>query len=150
MVSPLVTRSFLELTQHLFTCSGWELDKTVIQPIRQVVPRSSIRGFKDDYYHVDADVVLLEGEVHAGRKPVSIMLHFRSHTCSDLISLFCQKGAMRFTDDRARFEFASMAVHAFIQPQPILALAEILAARMRQLNDGRLWMGAHMRRGDCE
>ena len=57
---------------------------------------------------------------------------------------------MRFTEDRARFEFASMAVHAFIQPQPILALAEILAARVRQLNGGRLWMGTHMRRGDCE
>ena len=57
---------------------------------------------------------------------------------------------MRFTEDNARFKYASMAVHAFIQPQPILALAEILAARMRQLNGGRLWMGAHMRRGDCE
>ena len=30
----------------------------------------------DDYYHVDADVVLLEGEVHVGRKPVSIVPHF--------------------------------------------------------------------------
>ncbi len=57
---------------------------------------------------------------------------------------------MRFTEDRARFKYASMAVHAFIQPQPILTLAEILATRMRQLNGGRLWMGAHMRRGDCE
>jgi hypothetical protein len=57
---------------------------------------------------------------------------------------------MRFTEDGARFKYASMAVHAFIQPQPILALAEILVARMRQQNGGRLWMGAHIRRGDCE
>ena len=57
---------------------------------------------------------------------------------------------MRFTEDKARYKFASMAVHVFIQPQPILALAEILAARMRQLNGGRLWIGAHMRRGDCK
>lgn len=57
---------------------------------------------------------------------------------------------MRFTDDRARFKFASTAVHAILQPQPILDLGEILAARMRQLNNGRLWMGAHIRRGDCE
>ena len=48
--------------------------------MRQVVPRSSIRGFKDDYYHVDTDVVLTEGEVHVGRKPVSTSPHFRSHT----------------------------------------------------------------------
>ena len=57
---------------------------------------------------------------------------------------------MRFTEDRARFEYAGMAVHAIVQPQPILALGEILAERMRQLNGGRLWMGTHIRRGDCE
>jgi hypothetical protein len=59
-----------------FPYSGWDLEKTVTQPIRQVVPRSSIRGFKDDYYHVDTDVVLIEGEVHLWRKPVSIGPHF--------------------------------------------------------------------------
>lgn len=57
---------------------------------------------------------------------------------------------MRFTEDRARSKFVTMAVRAILQPQPILALGEILAARMRQLNGGRLWMGAHIRRGDCE
>ena len=73
----------LELIRPLhFTCSAWGLDKTVIQPIKQVVPRSSIRGFKDDYYHVDADVVLIEGEIHVDRKPVSIAQHFHSYTCS--------------------------------------------------------------------
>ena len=51
---------------------AWELDKTVIRPVKQIAPRSSIRGFKDDYYHVDTDVVLIEGEVHLGTKPVSI------------------------------------------------------------------------------
>ena len=56
---------------------------------------------------------------------------------------------MRFTEDRARSKYASMIVHAFVQPQAILALGEILAVRMRQLNGGRLWMGAHIRRGDC-
>ena len=57
---------------------------------------------------------------------------------------------MRFTEDRARLEYAGMAVRTILQPQPILALGEILAARMRRLNGGRLWMGAHLRRGDCE
>ena len=60
---------------HLFlslSSKAWELDKTVIRHIKQVAPRSSIRGFKDDYNHVDTDVVLLEGEVHVGTKPVSI------------------------------------------------------------------------------
>ena len=69
---------------HLFlspSSMAWELDRTVIRPIKQVAPRSSIRGFKDDYYHVDTDVVLIEGEVHVGRKPVSIAPDFCSRTC---------------------------------------------------------------------
>jgi hypothetical protein len=57
---------------------------------------------------------------------------------------------MRFTEDKARIKYVSLAVQAFIQPPPILALAETLATRMRQLNGGRLCMGAHIRRGDCE
>ena len=57
----------------LFNCSGWDLDQTVIRPIRQVVRRSSVRGFKDDYHRVDTDVVLIEGEVHR-EKAVSIVL----------------------------------------------------------------------------
>jgi hypothetical protein len=73
---PMTFRANPTLPLHLFlspSCSGWEFDKTVIWPIKQVVPRSSIRGFKDDYYHVDTDVVLLTGEVHLYRKPVSIV-----------------------------------------------------------------------------
>jgi hypothetical protein len=45
--------------------------KTVVNPIRQITKRSTIRGFKDDYYDVDADVVVLAGETHLYRKPVS-------------------------------------------------------------------------------
>jgi hypothetical protein len=57
-----------------------ELDRTIIQPIKQVAARSSIRGFKDDYYHVDSDVVLLAGETHVWRKPVRIAPHYLSRT----------------------------------------------------------------------
>ena len=55
----------------LLSISGVELDRQVVTPIKQVAPRSSIRGFKDDYYHSDADVVMLAGEIHVGRKVVS-------------------------------------------------------------------------------
>jgi hypothetical protein len=48
-----------------------EYAKTIVYPIRQVARRSTIRGFKDDYYDVDADVVVLAGETHHHRKPVS-------------------------------------------------------------------------------
>lgn len=33
---------------------------------------------------------------------------------------------------------------------PIRELAERLARKMQQLNNGRQFMSAHMRRGDCE
>lgn len=49
--------------------------KTVVNPNRQVAKRSTVRGFKDDYYHLDADVVVLAGETHLYRKPVSNRSH---------------------------------------------------------------------------
>jgi hypothetical protein len=48
-----------------------ELAKIVVGHVRLVVPRSSIRGFKDDYHHVDADVILIDGDTHQGTKPVT-------------------------------------------------------------------------------
>ena len=50
--------------------------KTVVNPIKQIAKRSTIRGFKDDYYHLDADVVVLAGETHLYRKPVSRPSYF--------------------------------------------------------------------------
>ncbi len=55
---------------------------------------------------------------------------------------------MRFTEDAPRRRFANVVVHSITFPQKVLALADVLAARMRERNGGRQWMGAHMRRGD--
>ena len=69
------------LAFHLFLSPSSSIDgleKTIVQPMKQVVPRYSIRGFKDDYYHVDADVVLLVGEIHLRRKPVSTTQQLRT------------------------------------------------------------------------
>ena len=44
--------------------------KTVIEPIKQAVPRSRVRAWVEDYSSVTAEVLFLEGEVHLGRKPV--------------------------------------------------------------------------------
>jgi len=56
---------------------------------------------------------------------------------------------MRFTEELSRKRFASMAVHSLIPPQKVIDFAEVLSSRMRRLTEGRAWMGAHMRRGDC-
>jgi len=57
---------------------------------------------------------------------------------------------MRFTEVSARAGYANMVVHDLRFPPKVFALADVLAARMRKMNGGRLWMGAHMRRGDCK
>lgn len=45
--------------------------KNVVNPIKQVAPRNSIRGFVNDFYNITEDVLLLRGEIHYQRKPVS-------------------------------------------------------------------------------
>ena len=60
------------------------------------------------------------------------------------------QGNLRFTTSSARDEFTRMVLHAFRAPPLILNLANICDARMRERVGGRLWMGAHMRRTDCE
>jgi hypothetical protein len=57
---------------------------------------------------------------------------------------------MRFTTEAARARFASTVLYSNVPPEPFLDLGKVLASRMRELTGGRLWMGAHMRRGDCE
>ncbi|KAH9058130.1 hypothetical protein EDB87DRAFT_1832712 [Lactarius vividus] len=126
------------VVKELLNAHGWEvlytfpavvrmdLAKIVVGDLRQVAPRSSIRGFKDDYHDVDADVVVLAGETHVNTKP----------------------GAMRFTEELGRHRYVGTVVHSLIQPQKVFDLAEVLSSRMRQRTGGRMWMGAHMRRGD--
>ncbi|KAF8266934.1 hypothetical protein EI94DRAFT_1731800 [Lactarius quietus] len=127
-----------EVVEELLNAHGWEVlhtfpsilgmdfTKIVVGHIRQVVTRSSIRGFKDDYYDVDADVVILTGLTHLGTKP----------------------GAMRFTEDLSRRRYASKVVHSLVSPQKFLDLAEVLSSRMLLRTGGRMWMGAHVRRTD--
>ncbi|KAH9058115.1 hypothetical protein EDB87DRAFT_952861 [Lactarius vividus] len=103
-----------------------DLAKTIVGHLKEAVQRSSIRGFRDDYHDVDADVVVLAGETHIGTKP----------------------GAMRFTEEQGRNRYANTVVHSLIPPQKIFDLAEVLSSRMLQRTEGRSWMGAHMRRGD--
>jgi len=62
------------------------LERTVIRPVKEVAPRSSIRGFKDDYYHVGTDVVLVEGEIHMMTNTVSIFA--LSHAYMSKLTLF--------------------------------------------------------------
>ena len=48
-----------------------EFSKIVVGHLKVVVPRSSIRGFKDDYHHLDANFVVLAGETRRKTRAVS-------------------------------------------------------------------------------
>ena len=89
--------------------------------------RISLRGFVDDFAHVDAHVLLLEGEIHNGRRA----------------------GAMRFTTMTEMGQFQRDVLYSIQPTQPLQKLAGRLAERMYEKTEGRLWAGAHMRRGDC-
>ncbi|EIW85510.1 hypothetical protein CONPUDRAFT_162695 [Coniophora puteana RWD-64-598 SS2] len=105
---------------------GMDFVKNVASAIQQVVPRESIRGFVDDFGDIEADVLYLEGEVHDGRKP----------------------GSLRFTTPERRDTFSEMVLYDTHAPQAVYDLAAKLANRMVEMNEGRMWIAAHMRRGD--
>ncbi|KAI0029476.1 hypothetical protein K488DRAFT_56240 [Vararia minispora EC-137] len=103
-----------------------DMARTVVNPIRQVAQRTSLRSWTDDYGDVDTEVLVLVGETHSERKA----------------------GTMLFTTDVARKAFQRAVLQETLPNDAFLALAETLAQRMSRLVQGRLWMGAHMRRGD--
>ena len=105
-----------------------EMTKTVIEPVRHVAPRSMLRGWVDQFYDKTEDVLLLEGEVHLDRKP----------------------GFMRFTTTEARDDMGRIVLYDLRPPAMIRDLAARVIKRMDEVNDGRAWMAAHLRRGDCE
>lgn len=102
--------------------------KSVVQPVRQATPLSRIRGWADDYDHITADILVIEGEIHLGRKP----------------------GGMRFTSIKARDNFSRMVLYGLRPTERVRDLAAEVHDRMLQKVGGRMWMAGHMRRGDCE
>ncbi|KAF8558511.1 hypothetical protein OG21DRAFT_1404996 [Imleria badia] len=105
---------------------GMDYVKNVVNPIKQVAPRDSIRGFVDDYYHFTEDVLFLRGAVHYERKPASLW----------------------FTSTFARDAFARLVLFQIRHTNSVMELSETMARRMQERVGGRMWMGAHMRRGD--
>lgn len=45
----------------------------MVEPIREVAPKQTLRGFWDNYGGIQADVLYVAGEIHNDRKPVCIL-----------------------------------------------------------------------------
>ncbi|KAG8936607.1 hypothetical protein FRC02_000600 [Tulasnella sp. 418] len=106
--------------------NGLDLMKSVIVPTRQVAPYSRLKGLVDDYGDSSETVLVLRGETHLRRKP----------------------GALRFTTPTARDSFTRAVLYSMRPPANVRKLAQVLHDRMMQRVGGRMWMAAHMRRGD--
>lgn len=61
-----------------------------------------------------------------------------------------KKGGLRFTTAEGRDQFSRLVLHQMRPIDKVLDLADLLNQRMLALNSGRMWVAAHMRRGDCE
>ncbi|KAF8340001.1 uncharacterized protein EI90DRAFT_2907527 [Cantharellus anzutake] len=110
----------------LYTFEGPEAQKTVVFPVKQFARRELARGLVDDYDKETAHVLLLDSETH-DRRPA---------------------GDLRFTTESARKNFANLILQG-VKPLPsIFKAAERVAERMLEVNGGRMWVAAHMRRGD--
>ncbi|KAG9045288.1 hypothetical protein FS837_006553 [Tulasnella sp. UAMH 9824] len=107
---------------------GMDYLKSVVQPIKQVAPLRWVKGWYEDYKDQDTDIVVLEGETHLGRKP----------------------GGMRFSSVEARDDFARTVLYGLRPIDVVRNLAEKVAQRMKDRNNGRMWMAGHMRRGDSK
>jgi len=107
---------------------GMEYVKSVVAPIKQVAPYANLRGLMDDFSYVTQTVLLLQGETHLGRKP----------------------GGLRFTSLAARDSFAKVVLQDIQPPPQVNSLAFKIIERMDRLNNNRLWLAGHMRRGDCK
>lgn len=57
---------------------------------------------------------------------------------------------MLFTTRGEQDNFTRIVLHDVKRIDPLLALADKLTERMYEITEGRQWLGAHMRRGDCE
>ena len=128
---------------------GDKLQKSLATPAVELAPYSWMRGMVDDYARRRESGVHLPEEAHHGKKPVSLTLARRSVMLTRHVFVIFY-GALRFTEASVRDGFTNIVLNSVVHPPAFDVIADELAERMFQLNNGRIWMAAHMRRGDCE
>ncbi|KZT50933.1 hypothetical protein CALCODRAFT_488317 [Calocera cornea HHB12733] len=95
-------------------------------PVKFICMTNRIHGWYDDWSPSVANVLWLQGEIHVNRRP------------SD----------MWFSTPQARDEYSEFVLYTMRRPENILRIAHRVDLRMRKIVGGRMWMAAHMRRGD--
>lgn len=106
--------------------AGMDAVKDVALPILEAAPRERIQGLYEDFSQISTEVLLVRGEIHWTRKP----------------------GSLFFTTADNRARFTQTVLYDIRLTENVINLAWKLRDRMLAINDGRLWMAGHMRRGD--
>ncbi|KZT53848.1 hypothetical protein CALCODRAFT_486011 [Calocera cornea HHB12733] len=121
-------RAYDVLPVYQYHARAADLSKSVAAHWRGFVRREEAAGWVDDFgrAQVGEHVLWLVGEVHNGRKPASMYFH----------------------SPEARDAYARIVLQDMRFPEEVEVVAERVAARMREKVQGRMWMAAHMRRGD--
>lgn len=93
-------------------------------PSIDFVPSSLTRSLTS--LNTNASVLAFHGGYHDRRRP----------------------GGIRYTTAAARDAFANVVMRAIRPPERYRVVAERVATRMEERAEGRMWMSAHLRRGD--
>jgi hypothetical protein len=104
-----------------------EFVKSPVWPTRQVAPHSVVRGLLEEFGSAKEEVVLLAGETHLNRKP----------------------GSLRFSTRKALDDYMRLCLHDLRYLEKLQVVAQRAGQRMTEKVEGRMWMAAQMRRGDC-
>lgn len=73
---------------------------------------------------------------------------FLRHACP-VIYVCLEQAGLRFTTSAGREQFSRLVLHQIRPIDKVMDLANLLDQRMLAVNSGRMWVAAHMRRGDC-
>ncbi|KAG8721753.1 hypothetical protein FRC09_007412 [Ceratobasidium sp. 395] len=103
-----------------------EFIKAIVWPMTQAAPRMRMRGFVNDLAQRTENIVIVSGEIHLERKA----------------------GLMRFTSSAARDAYSQIGLYAMRAPERYWRIAARVESHMRAKCGGRMFMAAHIRRGD--
>ncbi|KIY68498.1 hypothetical protein CYLTODRAFT_421532 [Cylindrobasidium torrendii FP15055 ss-10] len=106
---------------------GMDMNKAAVSPVRRVAPLSALVGLENDVGGRTEDILHIAGA----------LLHEHHNA-----------GGMDFTSREALDRSGTVALFDMQRRSEVMRLADKLVQRMYEVTGGRLWMAAHIRRGD--
>ncbi|GAA98257.1 hypothetical protein E5Q_04940 [Mixia osmundae IAM 14324] len=100
--------------------------KAVTEELIEIAPSDQLDDFVEDFGSASEDLLYFSGDIHDQRKP----------------------SGMRFSTEAARAAYMAIVLKAVRPTRTVLQVADNIADAMRDRLQGRVYLSAHMRRGD--